>query len=141
MTDDMRKDIKCWYLFLGTSILWLMDTVEVDSEMAVDACLVAAGGVSRNEYYRIKFPQKVLSQQVQITHLELLAVIIGTRVWGDQLRGKILKVSSDNEAVACIINAGTSRDHLLQKLLRELIWWLAIYEWKVKSVHLMGSLN
>ena len=55
--------------------------------------------------------------------------------------GKVLKVRSDNEAVATIINSGHSQDSYLQKQLHELVWWLAKFHFKIKSVHLSGNLN
>ena len=43
LTDQARKDIQWWYEFIpdfqGSSIMWLLDVFEVDSELAVDACL------------------------------------------------------------------------------------------------------
>ena len=40
---ELRKDLRWWYLFLptfkGEGILWLQDVMEVDSKMAIDACL------------------------------------------------------------------------------------------------------
>ena len=146
VNEQMRKDIKWWYLFLpdfkGTSVLWLIDKITIDEELAVDSCLTSAGGVCGNNYYRIMYPKWFLeSEKYQIAHLELWVVIIAVKLWDPQLSGKILKIYSDNEAVSQIINSGRSQDLLLQKLLRELTWWLARHEFKVKSVHLRGVLN
>ena len=145
INQELRKDIKWWYLFLpgfnGTCIMWLLDVAEVDSEFAVDACMVGSGGISAQEYFRTEFPREFRNQEHKITHLELWSVIIAVRIWGSQMTGKIIRVRSDNEAVACIINTGHSQDLLLQKMLRELTWWLSIYQFKIKSVHLSGALN
>ena len=145
VNTELRKDIKWWYLFLpgfqGTGIMWLIDVFEIDAEMSVDSCMVGAGGVCGKEFYRVKFPAKVLTPEVRITHLELWAVILAVHIWGHRCTGKIIRMRSDNEAVACIVNTGRSRDLLLQKLLRELTWWLSVDQFRIKSVHLKGSLN
>ena len=145
VSEEARKDIKWWYLFLpkfsGTSIMWLLDAVATDTDISLDACLVGAGGTSHDECFHVKFPSWIKGEGINITHFELWAVIIGIRLWGPNFCGKVLKVQTDNAAVATIINTGRSFDEKLQKQLRELVWWLATYEIKVKSVHLMGRLN
>ena len=146
INDEMRKDIKWRYLFLPgfkeSCILWLLDTSPIDSEMAVDACLKGAGGIRSDTYFRVKFPGWLLkSEKYTITHLELWVVIIGVKVWGKELSRRIIKIRSDNEAVSYILNTGRSQDLLLQKLLRELTWWLAKFEFKIKSQHLSRAKN
>ena len=47
----------------------------------------------------------------------------------------------DNEAISVIVNSGRSRDTYLQQQLRELTWWLAKYQFRIKTVHLSGRLN
>ena len=144
VNEEMRKDIKWWYLFLpgynATSLMWLTDAVMVDTEFAMDACLTRAGGNAGDEVFSVRFPRQV-TQSAHITHLQLWAVIISVKLWGEKCSGKIVKISTDNETVSHIINSGRSQDLLLQKLLRELTWWLVKYQIKIKGVHLSGRLN
>ena len=145
VSEEMRKDLKWWYLFLpgfhGTSILWLLEKCEVDGEMSMDACLEAMGGMCSNEYIRCRFPEEVRKNGANIAHLEMWAVIICVKVWGKHMNGKIIRIKTDNEAISKIINSSRSSDPLLQKQLRELIWWLAKYEFMVKGVHILGIHN
>ena len=145
VTEEARKDILWWYSFLpqfkGTSVMWMLNCAEMDAEMSVDACLVGAGGLCENTYYRLRFPKHILAKKHSIVHLEMWAVIIAIRAWGDLLRGKYITIRSDNEAVTAIINTGRSFDVRLQKQLRELVWWLAKYDMNLRSVHLPGKLN
>ena len=140
-----KKDVLWWKSFLptfqGTGILWLLDVPEIDAEFAVDACLKGAGGVRDTEFFRIQFPPSLTRQNLDITHYELWAVILAVRLWGPKLTGKIVRIRSDNEAVATIINSGRSRDGRLQSQLRELVWWLVHFQCKVKSVHIFGQKN
>ena len=62
-------------------------------------------------------------------------------MWGPQFTGKIIKINTDNEAVSVIVNTGRSKDLYLQAQLRELTWWLAKYQFRIKAVHLLGKLN
>ena len=147
LSEQVRQDIKWWYLYLpgfkGEGILWMLDIPKIDAEMAVDACLVGAGGVHHSECYKTEFPDhiKIGKGETNIAHLELWAVIIGIRLWGKELRGKIIKVKSDNEVVSTIINTGRSKDKKLQQLLRELVWWMSIHEMRIKTVHIFGKNN
>ena len=115
--------------------------MEVDTEFMVDACLKRAGGTRGRECFTVAFPQRILDSGASITHLELWAVIIALRLWGNELRGKVIRIKSDNEAVTTIVNTGKSRDLLLQDQLRELIWWSSTFGTKIKSVHWPGKIN
>ena len=90
LNDQAKKDIKWWYLFLpgfeGTSIMWLVEKEDVDGEIATDACLSGAGGISHNQYYRKQFP-KWVKQNTQIAHLEMWAIIIAVKLWGKDMKG------------------------------------------------------
>ena len=123
------------------SILWLVDSVVVDGDMAMDSCMMVAGGWSGDQVFLVKFPRYVCKKFAHITHLELWAVIIAVKVWGKQHTGKIIRIHTDNEAMANIINSGRSQDILLQAQLRELLWWLTMYQFKIKSVHISGVSN
>ena len=112
----------------------------MDRELSTDSSLIAAGAVSGTEYFRTKFPRSILTADTGIVHLELWAIIIAVKVWGNKFTGKIICIRTDNEAVSQIVNTGHSKD-LLQKLLHELIWWLAIHQFRIKIVHLAGKIN
>ena len=145
--DEMCKDLKWWYSFLpqfwGTSVMWLTDTEDTDAELARDACLLAAGAFRQDQCFSVMFPEHILEgkPKPKITHLELWAIIIAVKVLGPELTGRIVKISTDNEAVSQIINTGRSYDAHLQKLLRELVWWLAQFQFRIKGVYLPGVAN
>ena len=107
---------------------------------AMDACMLRARGMAGDQVFSIAFPKEV-KKDAHITHLGLWAVIISVKTWGSTFRGKIVEIKTDNQAVAQIINTGHSQDLKLQELLRELIWWLAKWECRVKGVHLPGKIN
>ena len=145
LSDTARQDIRWWYNFIpsfnGTAILWLLDIEKVDAEISMDASLRGVGGVSGKEYYRVMFPPEFEKMGLKITHLELWAVIIAVRLWGSRCTGLVIRIRTDNEVVATIVNTGRSHDPYLQKQLRELTWWLTGFQFRVKGVHLTGLLN
>ena len=148
VSEQMRQDIRWWYLFVpgfkGTCVMWLLDTVVIDQEMAMDTCMRAAGGVCGNEIFKTKFPPWICedkSHKIHIAHLELWSVIIAVKLGGEKLKGKIVRIRTDNESVANVINSRRANDIMLQKQLRELLWWSSIYQCKILVVHLMGRLN
>ena len=138
MSEEARWDIKWWWDYLprfqGTGILWLLNIYGVDTYMATDASLKGAGAICKNQYYRVTFPQKM--RHLHIVYLEMWAIILAIRLWGEQLKGYIIQISTDNEAVCTMVNTGRSHDSYLQTLLRELVWWLAEYQVQVKTVHI-----
>ena len=91
--------------------------------------------------FAVRFPQRIKAEYSHITHLELWAIIIAVKVWDNTLRGKVIRINTDNEAVSHLLNSGRSQDLLLQKQLRELHWWLAKYEFRIKGVHIFGIHN
>ena len=97
--------------------------------------------MSGDMFFTTPFPNRFTDIKLKITHLELWAVIIAVRLWGPHLKGKIIKVRTDNEVVSVIVNTGGSTDEYLQQQLRELTWWLTQYQFKIKTVYLPGKLN
>ena len=145
LNQQARMDIKWWYDFIpqfdGTAVMWLIDVEEMDSEMAVDACMRGTGGISPKNYFHAPFPNCFAEQGLKITHLELWSVIVAVKVWSEQFKGKYIKIKTDNEAVATIINTGRSYDLYLQKQLRELCWCMVKAQCRIKAIHLAGKLN
>ena len=88
-------------------------------------------------------PKNILQgkPEPKIVHLEMWAIIVAVRIWGSELAGKIIRIKTDNEAVAHIINTGRSRDNYLQTQLRELVWWLSKYQFRIIGVFIPGKTN
>ena len=145
LSEFARQDIRWWYLYLptftGETIMWFTDHTECDQELAVDACLSAAGGCFAHQCFTVKFPKYILEMGLTITHFELWAVIIAVKLWGPRLKGKIMLIKTDNEAVSRIVNTGRSYDMYLQKQLRELVWCTAKHEMRIITKHVSGRSN
>ena len=94
ISDEARNDIKWWYEFLphfqGTVIMWMYEHTDPDTQIAVDACLQGAGGVSEKEYFHLAFPEKVQSEARNIANKELFTVILALKLWGHKYKDKNL---------------------------------------------------
>ena len=140
---EARKDITWWASFItshnGISIIWLHNNRDVDQLIATDASKYGFGGISGQEYFRDRFPERW--KERNIAELEIRAVIVALKIWGPKLKGQYFWVHVDNEAVAIIINTGASRDEVLQDSLREIAMIAAQHQFLIKAKHISGISN
>ena len=140
---EARKDIARWARciedFNGVSLMWLAKEPEPDTIVQTDACPQGFGGICGNQYFRGRFPTKDRTRNIAI--LEMWAVMIGLKIWGHLLSGKYFWVHVDNEAVASVLNSGSSREPELQNALREIALIAAKHEFVIKARHIAGVSN
>jgi hypothetical protein len=89
---DIKKDLLWWYKFLpgnnGFSIMSLENWSSPDEVLSSDACLDEFGAISSNQFCHALFPSFIKENQLHINCLELLAIIIATKIWGHKFKGK-----------------------------------------------------
>ena len=140
---EARKDIAWWarcaQQFNGISLLWLHKDPITDEVIATDACLVGYGGTYRKQFFRAKFPTEMAGQN--IAKLEILAVMVALKVWGEELSGHYFWIHVDNEAVAAVLNTGAAWDPGLQDVLREIALLVAKHQFVIKGRHIAGVDN
>ena len=138
-----RKDMAWWARYLnefnGKAILWLVKEPGVDTVIATDACPSGLGGTAEQEYFHLTFPPHM--RKKNIAHLEMWALLVALKLWGRKCTGKYFWVHVDNEAVAYIVNSGSSRDEYLQDCLTELAMITAKHQFIIKAKHIMGTHN
>ena len=69
------------------------------------------------------------------------AVMVALKIWGQHLKGKYFWVHVDNEAVAAVINSGSSREPELQNALREIALIAATNQFVLKARFIPGVTN
>ena len=80
--------------------MWLEQLLNPNQVFAMDACLTGISGLGGKEYFHAEIPQFILDiEGVQIAHLELLAVLVGLKLWAPKLTGTRFKILCDNSAV------------------------------------------
>ena len=141
--QEARKDIAWWGRCAqdhnGISILWLHKAPEPDTIITTDACLTGYGGTRQGHYFRGKFPSRLKGKNIAI--LELMAVMVAVKIWGESIAGTYFWIHVDNEAVAVVLNSGGSRVTELQDILREIALMAAKYQFVIKAKHIMGITN
>ena len=135
---EARKDIAWWARFgqqyNGVSMLWLIKEPGTDTIIRTDACTKGYGGICGNQYFRARFPKEVQGKNIAI--LEIWAVMVGLKVWATEVQGKYFWIHVDNEAVAAILNTGSSREPELQNSLREIALITAQNQFVIKARHI-----
>ena len=140
--EEFRKDIKWWVNYLtvfnGVSILWMLHIKVPDKLASSDACLQGMGAVSGKEYIKLPFPREWKGRN--IAELELLAIVVMTKVWLNKFEGKSVTFKCDNKAVVEVLNRSRARDKMLLKLMRELVF-VAATRFEFNAVFLPGKVN
>ena len=89
----------------------------------------------------MKFPAFISEQQLHISALEMLVIVVSVKVWKHKLRGKRIIVNCDNSAAVEVLNKGKTRDPFLQACLREIEFVAANGEWEIRARHIPGVDN
>lgn len=143
--SEVLKDVRWWQvfapLFNGVAMMPLADWSAPDAEFASDACLSGAGGCFGDRFFHKVFPPCIAVQDLHITALELLTVMVCLKLWSPLLRGERIKIHCDNMAAVTVLNTGRSKDSFLQACLREICLLVASYEVELRAVHIYGIDN
>ena len=130
--EYVKKDILWWYKFLplynGVSLMLYEEWSEPDSLCSSDSCLIGCGGFGEGKYFHAAFPQKIINTMYGITILEMLAVIVCLKLWGNHFRGKKIQMFYVSLPVCVLVNNGKSSSENLQDCLREVAFLAARYE-------------
>ena len=128
-------------LYNGVSIIpelyWRKDALS----FSADACLTGCGGLVFGEYFHVKFLDFILSQDLPIPALELLAITVANKTWAKKLEGLHLIVLCDNDASVHAINHKCSHNKFMQHCLRELWLYLSLYNISLHAKHIPGATN
>jgi hypothetical protein len=143
--QEVKKDLLWWSRFLplynGISLIDYGEWSLVDEVFSSDSCLTGCGGICGNQYFHCVFPEFILQQNLSITCLEMLAVVVAVKLWCVRLKKKKIVVYCDNLSVCILLNTGKSKVEFLQKCLRELCLVTSLYEFQLKAVHIRSTEN
>ena len=140
MDQETIKDVQWWQKYMhhynGVLLMWL-EQLE-DTAFGTDASLTGIGGKCQNQYFKHKL---IVSKDTNIAHLEMLALIIGLKLWIKELTGTRIQALCDNMAVLEVVNRGRAKDKTLQKYLRELTYILATNHAELRIVYIASRDN
>jgi hypothetical protein len=145
LSESFQKDITWWWCFMerfnSVSYIPVEMWSEPDVSFSTDSCLTGCGGICETEYFHASYPESILERELPIHDLEMLAVLIAVRFWGQYCSGGKIQIYCDNEAVVRVINSSRTRDPYLGACLREL--WLEVsrFGFELRAIHLLGVDN
>ena len=145
LSKAFKKDLSWWSRFVdifnGVSYIPPLIWAEPDVTFSTDSCLTGCGGICGFEYFHASFPEVIKSQGLPIHKLEMLAVLVGVRLWGRHCEGQKIRIYCDNEAVVQVINSSKTRDSFMGTCLRELWFEVSRFRFQLRAVHLPGEEN
>lgn len=103
--------------------------------------MTGCGAFSQGNFFHSKFPEFILKQNLHINALELLTVMATVKLWGRLWRGQKIVINCDNTTSCRVLNSGFSRDTFLQSCLREICFYVAVYEFQIRAKEISGSQN
>jgi hypothetical protein len=145
LSQNVKDDIKWWLKFMptfnGTYFMTNDNWEKPDAVLSTDACLTGAGGYMQGYFFHTKFPDHIRSIAKHINEFELYTILLALRTWGSLLRDKSFLVYCDNQTSVTILRSGASRNCFSQSCLREIRFWAATYNFRVRGVFLEGESN
>ena len=145
VSSELKLDLQWWLYFLdkynGVSVIGTEFLESSEQLFSTDASLTGCGAICEGEYFHELFPLSVTQQQLSITQLELLTVVVAIKLWQLKLKGRCIMIHCDNQACVDMINSLRSRNIFLQACLRELWLTLAVNNIMLKAAHIPGREN
>ena len=115
-----------------------VEEVVYQDRLELDACLTGCGVTTGDQYYAEVFPPFVQAAEHNIARLELLNVIVATKVWQDQWAGWRVLLSCDYTNACLAIQDGRSRDDFVQSCIEELFLLTASRDIELHAKHWPG---
>lgn len=97
---DLKLDLHWWLYFLdnynGVSVIGTEFLESSEQLFSTDASLTGCGAICEGEYFHELFPLSITQQQLSITELELLTVVVAIKLWQFKLAGRCIMIHCDN---------------------------------------------
>ena len=145
---EFKKDLNWWNKFMstfdGVSLIPDYNWSCPDVVISTDSCLVSCGGWNENrrEFWHLKFPGKFNNRgDVNINEKEAMAVMVGLKLWGTEIKDSNVLLHCDNQCTVDIVNKGKATNPFAQNLLREICYISAKFNAWVKVVFKPGVNN
>ena len=137
-----RADIAWWATFVRTwNGVALFPQLPKDTELISDASgSWGCGAYCPKEctWFQLEWPQSWAS--VNIAAKEMLPIVAAAAIWGESLRGTVLQVRSDNQAVIDCLDSRSAENAVLAHL-RCLFLFEAQFQFDHRPKHIAGKLN
>ena len=140
-----RADLQMWSSFMQTfngRCMFLNDTwLQADSlHLHTDAALsVGFAAVFGTEWVAERWSPSM--KLLHINVLELIPIVVAVELWGHKMANHRILFHSDNEATVYVINKMTSKDKLMMKWVRRLVFLSMKHNILFRASHIPGNKN
>ena len=144
LNNQARADLHCWDEFLshfnGVKLIKRVPWTASNSvKFFSDASFLACAAIFGYKWIQIKFPEAW--RQVHIAAKELLPIMLGFKLWADELKGVNVIFLVDNLSIVHVLNSKTSKDPIIMDMIRKMIVTSMCYQIDFAAKHIMGARN
>ena len=107
------------------------------------ASTIGYGGYFQVKWFYSKWPVNLpdVTNNFSMAFLELYPIVVAALLWGPLWSRKKILFWSDNEATVAIVKKGRSKCLEIMKLMRQLTWCAAKYNFHFSAKHVPGFNN
>lgn len=147
LNKEAKKDI-LWFqkfmdIFNGKTTIPDHKWCYPDEVLATDATLQGIGGIcfleSNAQVFHCSVPQYYVGHHIGV--IELLAILVGLRLWSKHFSNKRILIQCDNLSSVILVNTGRSRDKLMLSIARNIWMTCAHNNIQLKASHIPGTEN
>ena len=110
------------------------------NSLHVDACMTGIAGIWNDRVYAAPVPTYV-NFQPNITHLEMLNILIALRLWAKDSAVSSVTLHCDNLVVVQVVNSGKTRDKFLNACIKHIWFITAVHKIDLQLTHIQGHKN
>ena len=125
-------------LYNGISLLH-HPPLDPHHQVDLDACLSGFGAKSGQEFYMEQLPDFLLQLNLSITHLEMLNILVATRLFSTKWSHHTINLGCDNQAAVAVLQSAKARDRLLAACAKQIWLFAAAYDFTLMPFHRPGS--
>ena len=140
LNREFHRDLRWFATFLPQyNGISLYNRSKMDYTLELDACLQGLGAKCGNLVYHLPIPTEY--SNLGIVQLEMVNILVATRVFAHLWKGKNVHIRCDNQAVVQVLNTGRTKDPFLAACARNIWMESAKFDIDFKYTHILGKLN
>ena len=144
LTIDQKKDLLIWEKFLidfnGKTLFQSIPALlPTTITLCSDSSKSGFGGVCHPYWFKGVFPPNWAEFDIQ--YLELFPIFLHFMLYTSLLKGKHVKVLTDNQPIVYVLNSLSSKNKSVMSLLRPLVLQLLSNNILITAIHLPGKKN
>lgn len=142
LSAEFHRDVHWWLSFMRTFNGVVYYNCAETHHVHVDACNTASGAFWAGDWQYSVFSEDMpKAKNLHINYKEVVGAVQGVQRWARFYRDSSVIIHTDSMTTKAILNRGRSRHPYINKLLRQMFWLCAKYNFSVRAIHVPGLLN